>query len=288
MPLPVQIKSGLYINGLGGLLSGSSTSPGGHEHSLITGPNVTRNEVWYNGRFLHAGTGNRTPALQLSNNNPRNFLFVKDIQNKVAVGIAPKRPLDIHAYSDNYGGCEWHILSKNNGESVAFLHVYRGGGQCVKYYLSEGWEKRGTLESSKVMPRKKMGESIVSYSYWSSGSNYVDSCFILLDQQGKISDILEYKHINIGIERRPKSPNQLMPLSYEQWMQKTNLKGHWRSTDLKNVDKAIELCDQQSSSIHLQKLKTVFNLWYQRNPKERTIRNIDNCITKYKTFVDTV
>ena len=60
------------------------------------------------------------------------------------------------------------------------------------------------------------------------------------------------------------------------WKDLTSRKGHTRSGDLKEVDKALESSD-------LDRIKTAFNHWYMNNRKERENRNKDNCVENLKT-----
>lgn len=77
------------------------------------------------------------------------------------------------------------------------------------------------------------------------------------------------------------------PITYQDWMTKTALKGHWRSGDLKAVDSALsEYCNNGNPG-NFSKLKQAFNGWYDRNPNERTRRNTDNCIGKLRGYLQT-
>lgn len=196
MALPAAIANGLYISGIGGLASTPRTAPGGSPHSQITGASVTRHAVWYNCAHLAAGGGARTPGFRMTDNDPRNFLYVGNIPNGVAVGVAPTRAINMHVYSDNYGGCEWHILSRNDHSAAAFLHVYRGDGVTAGYALAGGWIHRGTVQSAPVVALGLAG-SIVSYAYVASGSNVAECCMMRLNQQGTVVGVHEYQQVPI-------------------------------------------------------------------------------------------
>jgi hypothetical protein len=74
-----------------------------------------------------------------------------------------------------------------------------------------------------------------------------------------------------AIHMRYQAVNNLGQLACARWKDLTGRKGHTRSGDLKEVDKALESGD-------LTRIKTAFNHWYNNNPKERTKRDKDNCV----------
>lgn len=193
MALPDEVAAGLYLNGLPA--AKQTRQPGGADHPRITGDNVTRLRARYNLQY-QAGPGDRRPGYRITDSSPRNILFVGNIENGIAIGRMSMPPAqDTHVYSDNYGGCEWHILSRP-GKSAAFLHVYRGGGATVAYAMAGGWNHRGTIESGPIAQRIGMnGGSIVSYAFVAAGSTRAQCCMLVLDNQGCVSSVEEEQEI---------------------------------------------------------------------------------------------
>jgi hypothetical protein len=191
MALPPEIANGLYVRS--GRVKAKVSDIGGH--SQITGNNVTRYSAWGNCTHVAAGGGANTPCYQITDNDPRNFLFVADKQGGVGVGIVPNMAINIYVLSDNYGGCEWHVLSRNDHSAAAFLHVYRGGGVTAGYNLAGGWTHRGTLQSSNV--GVQANSSIVSFAYVAGGSNVAECCFMRLNNQGMVIGVHEYQQVPI-------------------------------------------------------------------------------------------
>jgi hypothetical protein len=201
VPLPPEIANGLYINGLPN--ARIADPPKGNAHSQFTGVNVTREESLYTCTY-DAGPGARRPGFQIAANDPnflsRNFLFVSNIVSGVAVGIMPRPTVNSHAFSDNYGGCEFHILARAGGAAIAFLHVYRGGGVTAQYTIApgSGWTLRQIVPSAPVVAAHGTTGSIVSYAYVAAGSNFAECCMLVLDNQGMVSSIHQYHSVNIA------------------------------------------------------------------------------------------
>lgn len=76
-----------------------------------------------------------------------------------------------------------------------------------------------------------------------------------------------------------------LPVSASDWQTKTARALHYRSTDLKNVDAALAAFESTPNGNTRAALKKAFNTWYDRNPKERTKRNVDDCVTLLKNFL---
>jgi hypothetical protein len=84
---------------------------------------------------------------------------------------------------------------------------------------------------------------------------------------------------------RPDDGYHAAPGLHKFWVTKTARAGHWRSGDLKGVDQALEVYEKQPTKSHLTQLGTVFAAWYTRNFKDRTARNVDNCIEDLKKYI---
>lgn len=59
------------------------------------------------------------------------------------------------------------------------------------------------------------------------------------------------------------------------WTTLTSRTGHYRSTQLGELDKALASCD-------IERIQRAFDTWYSNNREERTKRNRDNCVENLK------
>ncbi len=201
MALPAQIAAGLYFNGLPG--ARSTEGPTGGPMTSITGVKVARSDAFYTADYA-PGPGVRRPSYQIAAGDPvasrRNLLFVNNIANGVAVGLLPRRSVDTHVLSDNFGGCEFHILAKDDGSSAAFLHLYKGLDGTASYAIKpgSGWTLRAALDSGPTAAEFGTGGTIVAYSFVSAGSSTAECCFLVLDNQGRVTHIRQYTAVDIA------------------------------------------------------------------------------------------
>jgi len=203
MALPPEVKAGLYINGIPS--AKTNLSPTDYKHAAFTGTSVSRAEQFYTCKF-DPGPGPRRPGYQISANKQdllgNNFLYVENIQGGVAAGILPIVGGDRYVYSENYGGCEFHVLAKAGGGSAAFLHVYRGGGALANYTITagSGWTLRGTIQSAPVVAVSggMGGASIVSFAFVPNGLHVAECCMLTLDNQGMVTGVHQYQQVNVG------------------------------------------------------------------------------------------
>lgn len=202
MPLPHELAPGLYINGLAKAMQ--DDRPTGKNHSQIGGNNVSREEQFYTCTYLPPQAGvQRRPAYQITANNPnllkRNFLYVSNFESGVAMGILPRALVDTHVFSDNFGGCEFHVLSRQGGVAAAFLHVYRGGGKTVQYTIdpNSDWEHRATLQSSVVTAGLNTMATVVAYAFVPAGGRVAECCFLTMDSQYRVSGIHGHTTVNL-------------------------------------------------------------------------------------------
>jgi hypothetical protein len=155
MPLPTEVVPGLYFNAV---MSPGPVKP----NNGIGGTNVDWLQRFYNCQTV-SPPGLRTPRFQVSDGSPRNFLYVSNCVG-VAYGVLPRLAAgkQMHVVSDNFSGCEFHVVSRTNGTAAAFLHVYRGGGAPAPYTLDATWAHKQTFLSS---PHFAAGMSLVAYAY---------------------------------------------------------------------------------------------------------------------------
>ena len=73
-------------------------------------------------------------------------------------------------------------------------------------------------------------------------------------------------------------------VGYDEWKNKTKLTGHYRSSQLKNVDNEL-LAYGTSNPGNINQLTNAFNDWYRDNPKERTKRDVDYVVWRLKAFL---
>lgn len=189
MPLPPEVATGLYISGNVRNFQCYSTTklppPVG-----ITGNNVKLWETRVNCNFMAPAPPDiaRRPGYFLTDTNPRNTVFVDNITNGVAIGLAPPSPNATYSFSDQYGGCEWHLLTNGGAPpTAAFLHVYRGGGIVTPYNLGQGWMHIHTLKSAHLAKAYGVSGSNWAYAYRGPGSNIVECCMLHLNNHGMVT-----------------------------------------------------------------------------------------------------
>jgi hypothetical protein len=73
-------------------------------------------------------------------------------------------------------------------------------------------------------------------------------------------------------------------ISAADWTNKTGRFGHTRSTDLKTLDQALAKFELDGRPA-LAALRTAFQNWATRNPKEASTRNFNNCVTGLAAFL---
>jgi hypothetical protein len=117
-----------------------------------------------------------------------NFLYVGHTQNGVAAGVALLIDDDLHVYSDNFSGCEFHVLAQTGG-TAAFLHVYRTGGQAVPYTLDSKWHRKAVIPTGGIVTKDTVGISVVAFAYVARGSKIAQCRVLILDKQGKVADV---------------------------------------------------------------------------------------------------
>lgn len=197
MALPTEVKQGLYIRA--GRV-GNKVPSVGSMYSNITGNNATRKEVWGNCTYIPPGGGQNTPAYLINANLPANFMFIGNIPNGVAIGVIPKAYLTfpIYVFSDNFGGCQFHIVSSQN--AVAFLHVYRGRGTVAQYGLSNGWTYIDKIESANVPAIANAAQTgqapdVGAFAYIAAGSNIAECCFLEFAGGGRVHQVHAHKAV---------------------------------------------------------------------------------------------
>lgn len=97
----------------------------------------------------------------------------------------------------------------------------------------------------------------------------------------------DQQNLYVRIERRaPQFADSWMEYSAGNWISSTDWKslsarsGHWRSLDLKGVDTALEGYEETPDAQNLLNLKNAFQTWYAKNPKEVSLRNQEECISR--------
>jgi len=201
MALPPEIQIGLYFDGIAKARTGPNKTTK-NDHIGITGTNVKLYESRLNCALVAAGNGNRTPKFDITDGNPRNFVFVDNIPQGVAIGIVPASQAATHVLSDQYGGCKWHILSDGQG-NAAFLHVYAGGGTTTPYNMAGGWALKQIIPSgpvARMYQDKTLGiptGNVVSYGYRAGGSQTVEVGMLVLDGMGRIKGIHLTKQVQL-------------------------------------------------------------------------------------------
>ena len=139
------------------------------EHSAQRG-----NAIWLGKKLVISDTGYI------------NYWYVPQAPSKVSYCVVPCYGRgDAYVISDQFGGCEWHVLQNDQFRLLAFLHVSRGHGETAKYQMAPGWrliqERRSANVSSAgaYLGRVATGRSEVTEA---SGVNWAISC---INRSGK-------------------------------------------------------------------------------------------------------
>lgn len=97
--------------------------------------------------------------------------------------------------SDQFGGCEWHVIYNSRYPLVGFLHVYRGGKRpALRYRLKEGWRRLERKESKWLSADNKkvfgkIGNIAAVSEFWCSQDwtrPHVESKFFEMDYRGGV------------------------------------------------------------------------------------------------------
>ena len=122
--------------------------------------------------------------LNISGEGLMNYWFIPAVQGKVSYCVVHGNGKgDAYVISDQYGGCELHELYHADSNTLAFLHVYRGGGTTTQYTLSDGWVLRSTKRSAEIAKSSGM-----------SGSNWSVS---LIDRSDTSAATVQSKFIHV-------------------------------------------------------------------------------------------
>jgi hypothetical protein len=189
MPLPPYIAPGLYINGLG--ITTATARPEEGQIPSIFGLGVSCLSRLYNWTY-DGGAGPGKPSMTISNTDPRNLLYVGNQEKGVAIGILENVQNEMHVISDNFSGCEFHVLGRKGGSAAAFLHVYKSGGLVIPYGQHGDWELKATLESSGLIASNNY---VHAYAYVNAGTAV---CCMLLLREGKVVGRVETKEFQLA------------------------------------------------------------------------------------------
>jgi hypothetical protein len=153
----------------------------------VRGEKVGRKDAW-----LSCEVTGQTGAYRYNVSPPgncvmmTNFLYVGHTRDGVAAGVAVIAE-GLHVYSDNFGGCELHVLAQSGG-TAGFLHVYRGTNSKVRYVVNPGWDLRAIIPTGGIVP-DNMGMSIIAYAYVAKGSKIAQCRVLTLDQNGEVRKV---------------------------------------------------------------------------------------------------
>lgn len=76
-------------------------------------------------------------------------------------------------------------------------------------------------------------------------------------------------------------------VTYREWIANTSRNMmHFRSADLKELDRRLQTYDGTRTPANLRLLQEAFDRWYRRNPHEASARNKDSCVQNLKAFLE--
>lgn len=108
-----------------------------------------------------------------------NYWYVPAVPKKVSYCVVPSNLAgprkNVYIVSDQFGGCEYHVLKNEALSLLAFLHIYRGEGKTVQYKKADGWEEVYQRRSASLARAVGMNGSIISVSWVHKG--IVDTTF---------------------------------------------------------------------------------------------------------------
>jgi hypothetical protein len=129
--------------------------------------------------------------------NKTNFMYINHVDNGVAAGVLNSRLVDQYVYSDNFAGCEFHVLAKEGQKKGAFLHVYRSNGRTITYGADEGWFIRASIPTAGLLQPGK-GLSIVAFAFVAGGSNKATCGVLSLDNKGMVARVEAKKEFELS------------------------------------------------------------------------------------------
>lgn len=113
-------------------------------------PPVTNNNAQFEAKYSNARwVGNK---LTITAEGLMNCWYVPQAApGKVSYCVVPMQGRDdAYVISDNFGGCEWHILKNSAFKVWAFIHVHRGDGATATYDMAPNWELHDVRRSANI------------------------------------------------------------------------------------------------------------------------------------------
>ena len=113
-------------------------------------PPVTNNNAIFDARYSHAQGA--PGKLVITAEGSMNCWYVPQADpGKVSYCVVPMTGReDAYVISDNFGGCEWHVLKNADWKLWAFIHVHRGNGTTATYTMAPGWTLHDVRRSSNI------------------------------------------------------------------------------------------------------------------------------------------
>lgn len=154
--------------------------------ALNNHPPVTGGNDHFGAKTGHAAWVGNT--LNVSSVGVGNYWFIPAVQGKVSFCVVPcGGGGDAYVISDQYGGCEYHELYNAAHNSVALLHVYRGGGATTQYTLAAGWVLRSVKRSAVIAQAHGMAGSNWSVSLINLATAGVQSKFVHINSMLRVT-----------------------------------------------------------------------------------------------------
>lgn len=149
------------------------------------------NGEWYGNTFTTSGEGYV------------NYWYVPQAgDGNVSYCVVPRRGRgNAYVRSDNFGGCEWHILENEQYDFLAFLHVHRGnGGNVAQYTTGPGWKLIDWRQSSNVTKAGMfLGSKMKTPGVNSSSADGLTWVFSTIDRTGA-KPVIETAVLNLMAE----------------------------------------------------------------------------------------
>jgi hypothetical protein len=180
--------------------------------ALLSHPLVTTKTVHFDAKCGNAAwIGNR---FVVSPMGLCNYWYIPAVENTVSYCVVHCNGAgNAYVISDQYGGCEYHELYNAQFRQLAFLHIYRGGGQTVPYTPAAGWVLRSAKRSAHIVAQAgAVGINNWSFSLVDRSTNppTVQSKFIGVQMQGGGLQGAVMDPVNGGLRGGQWVPGQLV------------------------------------------------------------------------------
>ncbi|MEM9101380.1 MAG: hypothetical protein AAGB12_03585 [Pseudomonadota bacterium] len=125
---------------------------------------------------------------------PKNYWYIPAQVDAISYCVIDPRNKNkkLYVVSDNFSGCDFHVLGHSSGK-LAFLHVYRNQGGAVSYTPKTGWYKKIMKYSKGLINTFGHSGNILAFACIDANQPRVniETQFIHLDALAKIKSTVD-------------------------------------------------------------------------------------------------